>query len=100
MEAVSTQKLKQDLRAVVVDAEDLLKATASQTGERVDKIRAHAEESLRQARVRLGESGEALGQQARAAALGVDDLARRQPWAAAGIAAGVGLLVGLLISRR
>jgi len=100
MEAVSTQKLKQDLRAVVVDAEDLLKATASQTGERVDKIRAHAEESLRQARVRLEESGEALGQQARAAALSVDDLAHRQPWAAAGIAAGIGLLVGLLISRR
>jgi ElaB/YqjD/DUF883 family membrane-anchored ribosome-binding protein len=100
MEAVSTRKLKQDLQAVVVDAEELLKATASQTGERVQQVRAHAEESLRQARTRLAESGEALGQNARAAALGVDELARKQPWAAAGIAAGIGLLIGLLISRR
>lgn len=100
MEAVSTQKLKQDLQAVVFDAEELIKATASQTGERVEKVRAHAEESLRKARVRLAESGEVLGQNARAAALSVDELAHKQPWAAAGIAAGVGLLIGLLISRR
>ena len=100
MEAVGTRKLKQDLQAVVVDAEELLKATASQTGERVEKVRAQAEESLRHARTRLAESGEAIGQNVRATALSVDDLARKQPWAAAGIAAGVGLLVGLLISRR
>ena len=100
MEAVSTRKLKQDMQAVVVDAEELLKATAAQTGERVEKIRAHAEESLRKARSRLAESGEVLGQNARATALSVDELAHQRPWAAAGIAAGVGLLVGLLISRH
>jgi ElaB/YqjD/DUF883 family membrane-anchored ribosome-binding protein len=100
MEAISTRKLKQDLQAVVVDAEELLKATASQTGERVDQVRAQAAESLHRARLRLEESSEALGQNARAAALSVDELAHQQPWAAAGIAAGVGLLVGLLISRR
>jgi ElaB/YqjD/DUF883 family membrane-anchored ribosome-binding protein len=100
MEATSTQKLKQDLKAVVFDAEELLKASATQTGERIEKVRAHAEESLRTARARLVESGDAVGQKARAAASNVDDLAHKQPWAAAGIAAGVGLLVGLLISRR
>jgi ElaB/YqjD/DUF883 family membrane-anchored ribosome-binding protein len=100
MEAVSTQKLKQDLQAVVFDTEELLKATASQTGERVEKVRAQAEQSLRKARVRLAESGEALGQNARAAVLSVDELAHKRPWAAAGIAAGVGLLAGLLIGRR
>ncbi|MFY9315143.1 MAG: DUF883 family protein [Burkholderiales bacterium] len=100
MEAVSTQKLKQDLQTVVFDAEELLKATASQTGERVEKVRAQAEQSLRKARVRLAESGEAIAQNVRATALSVDDLAHQQPWAAVGIAAGVGLLVGLLISRR
>ena len=100
METVSTRKLKQDLQAVVVDAEELLKATAGQTGERMQQVRAQAEESLRRARVRLEESSEALGRNARAAAQSVDELAHKQPWAAAGIAAGVGLLIGLLISRR
>ena len=89
MNNVSTEKLMQDMRAVVLDAEELLKATASQTGERVDKVRARAEESLRVARERIKDAG-----------MEVDAQVRDNPWATAGIAAGVGLLVGLLIGRR
>jgi len=100
MEAASTQKLKQDLQVVVADAEELLKATASQTGERIEKVRARAEESLRAARARLADTTAALDHSARAAARDVDDQVHRHPWATAGIAAGVGLLVGLLIGRR
>jgi ElaB/YqjD/DUF883 family membrane-anchored ribosome-binding protein len=99
MEA-STVKLKQDLQAVVVDAEELLKATAAQTGERVEKVRVRAEESLRVARARLAETGAAVGQRARVAANEFDDQVHRHPWASAGIAAGVGMVLGLLISRR
>ena len=43
---VSTDKLIEDLHAVVRDAEDLLKATASQAGEKVQQARARAEESV------------------------------------------------------
>lgn len=100
MEAASTQKLKQDLQVVVADAEELLKATASQTGERVEKVRVRAEESLRAARARLAETTAALDNSARAAARDMDDQVHKHPWATAGIAAGVGLLVGLLIGRR
>lgn len=100
MEAASTQKLKRDLQTVVADAEELLKATAAQTGERVEKVRARAEESLRSARVRLAENSAVFAQRARDAALDVDDQAHKHPWATAGIAAGVGLLLGLLIGRR
>ena len=89
MNNVSTEKLMQDMRAVVIDAEELLKATASQTGERVEKVRGRAEESLRVARERIKEAG-----------MDVDAQVRDNPWATAGIAAGVGLLVGLLIGRR
>lgn len=89
MDRIATDKLVQDMQAVVVDAEDLLKATAGQVGERVDKIRARAEDSLRVAREQLAVAG---GQ--------VHARVKENPWAAAGIAAGVGLLVGLLIGRR
>ena len=99
MDAVP-QKLKQDLQTVVTDAEELLKASAAQTGERIEKARARAEESLRTARLRLAETTTLIGQNARTAASNVDDQARKHPWATAGIAAGVGLLVGLLIGRR
>ena len=100
MEAALIQKLKLDLQTVVTDAEELLKATASQTGERIEKVRARAEESLRAARVRLAESGTAAGRSAREAVRDVDDHVHKHPWASAGIAAGVGMLLGLLIGRR
>jgi ElaB/YqjD/DUF883 family membrane-anchored ribosome-binding protein len=100
MNNVSTEKLMQDMRAVVFDAEELLKATASQTGERIEKVRHKVEGSLKSARVRLQEAGASVEAQAREAAQEVDKQVRANPWTAAGIAAGVGLLVGLLISRR
>jgi ElaB/YqjD/DUF883 family membrane-anchored ribosome-binding protein len=100
MDATLNQKIKQDLQTVIIDAEELLKATASQTGERVEKIRVRAEESLRGARARLAEASAAVGQKARVAADNVDDQVHKHPYATAGIAAGIGLLVGLLIGRR
>lgn len=100
MNNVSTEKLMQDMRAVVFDAEELLKATASQTGERVEKVRSKVEDSLKSARVRLQQAGAGIESQAREAAQEVDKQVRANPWATAGIAAGVGLLVGLLIGRR
>jgi ElaB/YqjD/DUF883 family membrane-anchored ribosome-binding protein len=100
MDAALTKKLKHDLQSVVTDAEELLKATASQTGERVEKIRVRAEDSLRAARLRLVETSAVVGQKARVAADNVDDQVHKHPYATAGIAAGVGLLLGLLISRR
>lgn len=100
MQQVSTEKLMRDLRAVVVDAEELLKATAAQTGERVDKVRAKAEESLRTARARLQEMGDSAQVQAREAAREVEQQVRDNPWTAVGIAAGVGLVLGILLGRR
>lgn len=89
MNNVSSEKLMQDMRAVVFDAEELIKATASQTGERIEKVRTKAEESLKHARAQLKQAGGDVDQQVRA-----------NPWTTAGIAAGVGLLVGLLVGRR
>lgn len=100
MDAVNTDKLMHDMRAVVIDAEELLKATATQTGERIEKVRAKAEGSVRAAREQLLAAGEKFEVSAKAAVRDVNDQAHKHPWATAGIAAGVGVLVGLLIGRR
>jgi ElaB/YqjD/DUF883 family membrane-anchored ribosome-binding protein len=100
MHATLTRKLKQDLQTVVTDTEDLLKATASQTGEGIDRIRARAEESLRSVRIRLSEAGTASSERVRAAANSADHQMHEHPYVAAGVAAGIGLLAGLLIARR
>ena len=100
MEQVTSDKLMQDMRTVVVDAEDLLKATAGQTGERVEKIRARAEGSLRSARLRLQQASDAVQAGACDAVGNVNDQVQKNPWTAVGVAAGVGLAVGILIGRR
>jgi len=92
-------KLKQNLQSMIADAEELLKATASQTGERVEKTRARVEESLRAARERLAEAGADAAYHTRKAARTVDDRVHDNPYAAMGVAAGIGFLLGLLIGR-
>ena len=99
-EHVSKQKLMDDLSAVVNDAEELLKATASQTGDRISEIRAKTEESLRAAKVRLADAQEALLEKAKAVAKDTDAYVHENPWKTAGIAAVAGLLIGAIIARR
>lgn len=99
-EHVTKQKLMDDLNAVVTDAEELLKASASQTGERISAARARTEESLKAARVRLAVAQEALTERAKLAAREADTYVHENPWKAAGVAAAAGLLIGALISRR
>jgi ElaB/YqjD/DUF883 family membrane-anchored ribosome-binding protein len=97
---VTTETLIDDLHAVIRDAESLLKATAAQTGEKVQEVRERAEESVRQAKERLaGVEDEAL-QRAKALAVDAEEYVRGNPWQAVGIAAGIGLVLGLLMSRR
>ncbi len=95
-----SEKLMRDLQTVVEDAEALLQATAAQTGERVDGIRARAQASLKQAKTRLLEAEDEALDQVRAAAATADEYVHENPWQAVGVAAGAGLLLGLLLSRR
>lgn len=99
-ELVSSQKLMDDLSAVVADAEELLKATANQTGERIAVVRARAEESVRAAKSRIAEAQDDLMDQAKVVAKEADAYMHENPWKAAGIAAAVGVLIGAIISRR
>lgn len=97
---VTTDKLFSDLQTVIEDAEALLQATASQTGEKIEAVRSRARTSLNQARQRLSEVQVKAADQARQAAESADEYVHKNPWQAVGIAAGIGLLVGVLINRR
>lgn len=97
---VTTDRLVEDLKTVMQDAEALLKATSAQTGEKIQEVRARAEESLRQARVRLTAVEEEALRRARELADATEEYVRDNPWQSVGIAAGVGLVLGILISRR
>lgn len=92
----STEKLLEDLRAVVRDGEELLKAGANDLSERGVAARerlAAALEAAKETRRRLEERAV---QGARAA----DRLVREHPYQSVGIAFGIGMLLGVLVNRR
>jgi ElaB/YqjD/DUF883 family membrane-anchored ribosome-binding protein len=97
---LSTDKLMKDLRDVVVHTEDLIKATAGQAGEQIEKVRARAEESLRNARTRVQAASHDVQAVAQEGMDKVDSQVRANPWAAVGIAAAVGFVVGILLGRK
>jgi ElaB/YqjD/DUF883 family membrane-anchored ribosome-binding protein len=98
--AVTKEKLAEDLRIVISDAEELLRATASQAGEKVAATRQKVQESIQRARAELSDVEEALVDQGRQAARVADEYVRANPWQSVGIAAGIGVIIGLLITRR
>jgi len=100
VEKATTEKLVEDLKSVVADAEELLKATANQPGELIAAARAKAEESLNAAKARLAEQEAAVMAKTKAAAKATEDYVRANPWKGLGIAAAVGLILGILAARR
>jgi ElaB/YqjD/DUF883 family membrane-anchored ribosome-binding protein len=78
MNATPSEKLLAELRAMVRDAEALLQSAAAESGEHLREV----------------------GDSAREAASEIDEQVRSNPWAAVGVAAGVGLLLGLLLGRK
>jgi ElaB/YqjD/DUF883 family membrane-anchored ribosome-binding protein len=99
-EQVTMDKLLEDLRTVIADTEELLKATANQAGARIAAARTKVEESLKAANARIAQAQEAALARTKIAAKATDDYVRAKPWNAVGIAAGVGFVLGVLIARR
>ena len=97
---VSVEDFMEDLRAVVRDAEALLRATEGHAGEKIAEIRARAEESLGSAKERLRDAGADIGTRARSAASSADTYVRENPWTAVAVAVGIGYLLGVGTRRR
>lgn len=89
----------QDLRVVVADAEELLRATAGQAGEKVSAARERIQENLAAAKERLAAAQDAVVARTKEAAKVTDEYVHDNPWKAVGVAAGAGLIIGMLISR-
>ncbi|MNC98513.1 hypothetical protein D3C83_164970 [compost metagenome] len=58
------------------------------------------EDSMHRAKVKLAEAEAVMMDKTRQAARATDEYVHENPWRAVGMAAGIGLLVGLLIGRR
>ncbi len=96
----SKEQLISDFRALIADAEALIEATAGNGNDSVKSIRAQAADSLASAKINLADAQEKLVEKAKDIADNADDYIHKKPWEAIGVAAGIGLLIGLLVGRR
>ncbi|MCL2872174.1 MAG: DUF883 family protein [Betaproteobacteria bacterium] len=95
-----SEKLVDDFSTVLNEAESLLHEAATETGEKARDLRHQIEGKLAMAKMRLQEVEGQLADRARIYARATDDFVHDRPWQAVGIAAAIGLVLGLLIARR
>ncbi len=93
-------QLMSDLKTVIQDAEQWLRHGSQMTGEELSAAKAKFERTLSSAKADLIRFEEAVVEKSKVAAKATDDYVKENPWKAVGIGAGVGVVIGMLISRR
>lgn len=94
------EQLLEDVREVLASTEDLIGAVAEEGGAQSQELRRRLADNLKLAKDKLVAAEQAVVGKAKVAAKATDVYVHENPWKAVGIAAGVGFLLGMLVSRR
>lgn len=94
--SISTEKLVTDLKRVVSDSEELLRESADAVGDKAHAVRERLAETLESAKATCRK----LEDKAIEGAKATDKVIREHPYQSIGIAFGVGLLIGVLVTRK
>lgn len=97
---VSREKLISDFKVVMGDAEELLKLTAGQAGDKVSEVRSRLGERMGAMKDHIADMEVAVVEQTKRVAHATDDYVHKNPWQSVGVAAGIAFLLGLLAGRR
>jgi ElaB/YqjD/DUF883 family membrane-anchored ribosome-binding protein len=92
----TTEKLLEDVKQVVRDGEELLRAGAGEISEKGKAARARLASALESAK----ETGRRLQERTVAGAKATDKVIREHPYQSIGVAFGIGLLIGVLVNRK
>lgn len=98
--ATLADDVESDVSKAISGAEEMLTQAASATGEKAAELRGRALEQLKALRERLADVQRTAVEKSRAAAHATDDYVHDHPWRSILAAASLGVVVGLLISRR
>ena len=98
--ATQKEKLMSDLQLVIGDAEALLRMTANEVGEAASELRGRIMDRMNQAKAELAHLQQFAVARVKEAGHATDEFVHDNPWKSIGIAAGTGLVIGLLIGRR
>ncbi|MDY7219186.1 YqjD family protein [Denitrificimonas sp. JX-1] len=93
-------QLLAEFKALVSDTEQLLQHSVELSGDKAEELREQINSSLQRARKALGSTEHALRERGKEAIHSSEEYVREHPLQSLAIGAGVGFLLGLLVSRR
>jgi ElaB/YqjD/DUF883 family membrane-anchored ribosome-binding protein len=93
-------KMASEIRTVIADGEDLLKAAANVSGTGFAVAREKLDEQLTSARAGVVTASRPAVDKARRTAAAANDYVHGNPWTAIGVAAAAGALIGFLAAKR
>lgn len=93
---LNTEKLVADLKRIVLDSEELLHATKDAAGDKAQEVRERLTDALEAAKRTYRKIEDRAVESAKAA----DKTIRDHPYQSIGVAFGVGLLIGVLVTRK
>lgn len=96
----TSEHLRAELKSLADTLEEVLNSSTDKSKEEISKLRSKAEEALKNSRHRLGETSDAIARQTREAAAKADEYVHENPWTGVGIGAAIGLVLGVLLTRR
>ncbi len=99
MTTSTLKTVRNDMKTLVSDAQELFREAATATGEKAEELRSKGLTML-EAAVESAQNAQAIAiEKGKEVAKRTDDYVHENPWRAVAISAGVGLLVGLVIGR-
>ena len=97
---IQNDALINDLHEIITDAEALLKSAAAPAGEDFKAAKERFETTIRNAKDEILRLEKLVVGKTKEAAKATDQYVSENPWQAVGLGAAVGLVIGLLISRK
>jgi len=90
----------EEIRNLIADVEDLIERISDLNDADIARVRSKVLGTVESAKETLADGAATLKRQAREAMSSADDYIRENPWTAIGLAALVGAVAGMLVSRR
>ncbi|ADP10226.1 MULTISPECIES: DUF883 family protein [Erwinia] len=97
---ITSENLRAELKSLADTLEEVLSSSSEKSRSELDKLRSKAQSALKDTRARLGDSGDLIAQTTREAAGRADVYVRDNPWTSVGVGAAVGVVLGVLLTRR
>ena len=98
--AAGSEQLLSEFKALVSDTGQLLQHSVELTGDEAEALRGQINTSLQRAGQALGSTEQALLERGKEVLSDSEEYVRQHPLQSLAIGAGVGFLLGLLVSRR